>query len=828
MHERNRSMSHRRARSMLRRTPLAAAVSGVLAATALPTIALAQDDQGAAVEEIVVTATRREQNIQDIPINIASFSGDVLETRAITDLAELGRNVPGLYVVETGKRSGDAIVVRGLNLDQVTSTDGKNNGGNVVSTYIGDIPLYVDFAMNDIQRVEVLLGPQGTLYGSGTLGGAIRYLPNRPQFDSTSLDFRASTFDLAESDTNGWRGGVMANVPIGDKLAFRANVDYYDDPGFIDNPYLVRQIGVSDPEPDLHDPAAVAANLYRKNDANFEHTLSGRAALRWQPTDKIDANLTYYYQDMDIGGRQQNSVLSFGTGQYENATRVPEPNDRTNKLGALEINFDLGFATLTSATGYSTYRDHGQRDQTDLLITLEYGYEAFPSFTAYTFDTEEDRNISQELRLVSKGKGPLTWIGGLFYYSQNVRLLSEEFTPHYDEFLGISRPDSLEYISYEEDDQTEKAVFGEVGYDITKRWNVTLGARWYKYDLKTDSYFDTPLYDTATGSPPDAIDFRAGHFGQGDSGTLYKFNTSYHFTDRLMGYFTVSEGFRLGAANGVPACTPTDIANPGQAVCGLPDEVQYFPDTTTNYELGIRSQWLDRKLTFNGAIYHIDWKNPQLASVTVNGSLPIIKNGDGAKTDGVELSLDAKVTDRITVSVGYAHTNAVLTAAASGILRVYEPPGFGPPSAANPAAGPDPIFATGQPGDRLPGSPKDQGTLNFGYDLPLSGGKSVDFNYGIAAIGDVITTIGERADGERIGGYAVHNGSAVWHNKKWSAGLYGQNLLNKYAITGVRSRQVFIQTVADENGDPVHVRSYAQNVLRPREIGLRFTYSLGQ
>jgi outer membrane receptor protein involved in Fe transport len=826
MHERNRLQPRRRTSSPPRRTPLAAAVSGVLAAAALPIVAFAQDDQGV-IEEVVVTALRREQNVQDIPINIASFDGNLLETREITDLAELGRNVPGLYVVDTGKRSGSQIVVRGLNLDQITATDGKNNGGNVVSTYVGDIPLYVDLTLNDMQRVEVLLGPQGTLYGSGTLGGAIRYLPNRPQFDATSFDFRASTFDVAESDTYGWRGGVMANIPIGDKFAVRANVDYYDDPGFIDSPYLVREVGVSDPEPDLHDPAAVAANLYRKNDVNFEQTLSGRVGARWQPTDAIDANLTYYYQDSQIGGRNQNSVISFGTGKYESGNRVLEPIDRTNKLGALEINADLGFATLTSATGYSTYTDAGHRDQTDLLITLEFSYEAFPSFTAYTYDTEQDRNISQELRLVSKGAGPLTWIGGLFYYSQNSRQLSEEFTPHYDEYLGFSRPDSLEYISYEEDDQTEKAVFGEVGYNITDRWQVTLGGRWYKYDLTIDSGFDTPLYNTSQGAPPDAINLGLERSAQGDNGTLYKINTSYHFTDRLMGYATISEGFRLGASNGVPACTADDLANPGQAVCGQPDEVQYFPDTTTNYEIGVRSQWLEHRLTFNGDVYYIDWKDPQLASVTVLGSVPIIKNGDGAKTQGIELSFDAKITDRFSVAVGYSHTTAELTALAPSILRVYEPPGFGPPSAANPGAGPDPIFANGLPGDRLPGSPKDQGTVNFAYDLPLRGGKAVDFNYGIAAIGDVITTIGERAGGQKLGGYAVHNAAAVWHTHRWSAGVYAQNLLNKYAITGVRSRQVFAQTVADENGDPVHVRSYAENVLRPREIGFKFTYSLG-
>jgi iron complex outermembrane recepter protein len=824
MHESRRLRALKKsipARLALHRTPLAVAVSGALAAAVLPVVVFAQDDQPI-VEEIVVTATRREQNIQDIPINIATFDGKALETRAITDLAELGRNVPGLYVVDQGKRSANEIVVRGLSLATIDKPElGGNNGGNVVSTYVGDIPLYVDLALNDLQRVEVLLGPQGTLYGSGTLGGAIRYLPNRPQLEQSEFDFRASTFDLAESDSFGYRSGVTANVPIGDKLAVRANVDYYNDPGFIDSPYLVRQVGVSDPEPNLADPAAVAANLYRKNDTNTEETLSGRVDLRWRATDAIDANLSYYYQDMDVGGRTENHVLAFGTGKYEEANRVLEPNERTNKLAALEINTDLGFATLTSATGYSTFNEVGQRDQTDLLITLEFSYEAFPSFTAYTHDTEQDRNLSQELRLVSNGKGPLNWIGGLFYYSRNLRKLSEEFTPHYDEFNGFSRPDSLEYVSYEEDDLTEKAAFGEVGYDITDKWQVTVGGRWYKYDLSIDSNFATPLFDTWGGAPPDAIDFHNSLSGQSDSGSLYKINTSYHFTNDLMGYVTISEGFRIGASNGIAACTPDDLANPGQALCAMPDEVQYHPDTTVNYEVGVRSQWLDRRLTFNGALYYIDWKDPQLASVTTLGALPIVKNGNGAESKGVELSLDAKITQRMAVGLSYSHTTAELSAVAPSVLRVFVPPGFGP-------SGANAIYTDGQSGDRLPGSPQDQGTLTFGYNLPLSSGRAIDFNYGISAIGDVITTIGERAGGQRLGGYAVHTASALLRGSHWTAGLYAQNLLNKFAITGIRSRQSFVQTVTDINGDPVHVRSYAEEMLRPREIGLKFTYSLGE
>jgi len=451
----------------LPRRPLSVAVAAVLVAGSMRTAAQGQ----AVLDEIIVTATRRSESIQDIPFNIAAFDGDLLDRRAITDLAELGRSVPGLYVVDQGKRNPNHIVVRGLNLDTIRGAEAlANNGGNTVSTYVGEIPLYVDLNLTDMDRVEVLLGPQGTLYGAGTLGGAIRYLPNRPDFAASTLTFRATSFGLAESDGVGKRGGLTVNLPFGQKFALRATVDSSDDPGFIDAPYLVRVPGVSDPEPDLGDPAAVAANLYSQKDINHERVLAGRLALRWQPTDAIDANLTYFYQDMNVGGRSDNHSVAFQTDRYTSATRYPEPNDRQNRLAALEITADLGFAELTSATGYSRYHDLGQRDQTDLLITLEYGYEAFPSFSAFTRDDQSDQTWSQELRLVSRGTGKWSWITGLFYLKQKSAQNSREFTPHYDEYLGgVLRPDSLEYISVLNTDLREKALFGEVSYDVTDK-----------------------------------------------------------------------------------------------------------------------------------------------------------------------------------------------------------------------------------------------------------------------------------------------------------------------------------------------------------------------
>ena len=800
-------------RAMLPRRPLSIAISAVLVAGPLRVVA--QD--APVIEEIIVTATRRSESIQDIPINIAALSGDMLDRQEITDLSELGRTVPGLYVIDQGKRNANYIVVRGLNLDSIRGPEGlPNNGGNTVATYVGDIPLYIDFDLTDMDRVEVLLGPQGTLYGSGTLGGAIRYMPNRPEFDAPSLEFRASTFDLAESADPGARGSFTGNFPLSDNLALRTTVSYYDDPGFIDTPYLVREAGVSDPEPDFSNPADVAANLYSARDTNYEQTLSGRVGLRWQPSDKLDANFSYFYQDMEVGGRSTNNVLSFGTGRYESATRFPEPIDRKNELVAAEIVADLGFAELTSATGYSRYKDHGQRDQTDLLITLEYSYEAFPFFSAFTFDSQLDRTLSQELRLVSTGNGRSSWIAGLFYLDQTSSQPSIEYAPHYDEYLGgVLRPDSIEYYSLFDSALKEQGLFGEFSYDFTDRWQVTVGGRFYDYDYTTLSSVVFPLFSTAVGDlAPDEFGFEFDTTGQQDDGFLYKFNTAYRFTDDLMGYVTISEGYRIGAANGIPLCDPSSGSQ--QTVCTTPEEFQFFPDKTTNYEVGMRSQWLDRRLTINAAMYFIDWKDPQLNSATVAGSQPIKVNGKGAESKGFELSIAADITDRLDIAFSYSVTKAELTEDAPSLLPLIVPPGFGP-------AG---LFVDGEPGDRLPGSPEKQGTFAINYNVPLSGGWNAYFNYGVQAIGNVITRTGLRADGETLSGFTVHSASLMFDKGSWSVGLYGQNLTNEYAVTGVRTTPPYIQTVADENGDPVTVRSYTQNVLRPRELGFKFNYRL--
>lgn len=800
-----------------RRAPLALSISAVLAHASM---AMAQstdqsDDQSEikTLDTMVVTATRRAESVQDLPLNISALAGDQLREQGVGSLAELGRVVPGLFVLDQGARGSSQIIVRGLNADPVAASEALGNGsGGTVATYIGEIPLYVDLRMEDLERVEVLLGPQGTLYGAGTLGGAIRYIPRRPDFDATTVEVRGSGYDLSQSSGFGGKLGTTINVPFSDTFALRVNVDYLDDPGFTDYNFLVRQPGVSDPEPDFSNPSAVSSNLTQRKDADTQETLTGRIGLRWSASDAVDVNLTHYYQRQDVGGRSINHEVAFGTGRYESAHRFLEPNDRKNNLTSLEVTADLGFAELTSATGYSTYDELGQRDQTDLLISLEYSYEAFPSFAAFTRENQDEEIFNQEVRLVSTTDGPLNWIVGGFYNKLDSNSESREFTPGYSEYLGGGRPDNLEYFSVNQTKLEEIAIFGELGYQFTDRWQATIGARFYQYELDTRDAVDFPLANSVFGdAAPDAItlDFQDG--GQKDNGNLFKFNTSYKFTDDVLGYLTVSEGFRIGNSNGVAPC-PVPLP-PNQIACGLPDELQFFPDTTTNYELGLRTTLLDNRLTLNGSVYYIQWDNPQLAGTTANAALPITRNGEGAESRGMELSFNALITDSFSLRGSFAITRAELSEDAPALLNTFAPPGFGPR-----------IDVDGLSGDRLPGSPERQANLFGSYYMSV-GENYLTFNYGISAIGNVLTRTGGRADGETLPGFAVHNASIVYDASNWTATLYAENVLDKFARTGVRATRASVQTVADENGDPVRVRRYYHDVLRPREVGLSFTYN---
>ncbi|KCZ54342.1 TonB-denpendent receptor [Hyphomonas beringensis] len=795
-------------------------------------------------QTITVTATRRAESVQDIPLNIAALGGDQLEEQGFDELSDVVAYIPGINVVDRGGRQGNPIIVRGLNADGLGSGDGNNDGGGTVATYIGEIPLFVDLKLNDLERVEVLLGPQGTLYGAGTLGGAIRYIPVKPQFDADTLEVRSEISKYSEAASLSYETGLTFNKSITESFAIRGSIDYEDDSGFIDYPYVVQEIGVSDPDPDFTDPDDVAANLRTITDANGERTLSGRLAARWEPTAWLDGTLTYYYQKSDIDGRQGSSARStLETGEYELAKRVPEPNEITNQLLALEVSADLGFAELTSATGYSRFDDDGQRDQTDLLISLEYSYELFPTFTAYTHEKGRTTTFNQEVRLVSTTESRFNWIIGAFYNNSDVISYSEEYTPGYADYVGFDRPDDLEYYSQFYSSLEEAALFGEIGYDITDKWSVTVGGRYYEYDLESYSDVDFPLFDSGPdytqtvgiSAMEDSLksDFAAGSPGgtertsQSDDGTLFKFNTSYDFTDDILGYFTVSEGYRIGNSNGIAACPAYDPTDNQQGACALQpgqqfgpgagdvstrDETQFGPDTTTNYELGFKSTLMDGRVTLNGAAYYIEWTDPQLSSATINASLPITVNAEGAETKGFELNGGWMVNDQFSLRGSYSHTEAKLTADAPGLVSTISVPGFST------------VLLDGKDGDRLPGSPEDQFSVFGSYLMPLENGAEVTFNAGYTWQGDVLSRTGALGDGLTLDSYGVANVSAVYDTGDWQATFFVNNLFDEYYETGVVGTRLYNQTLTDDAGGPVYVRTYYTFVGAPRAVGVRFKY----
>ena len=775
----------------MRLSPLAAAVAA-LVGSSYATGALAQAGGAVAIEEIVVTASRRETTVQELPFNIAAVSGDTLEQQRLTNLTELSRSVPGLTVVDQGPRASNLMTVRGLNVLSLNGSEFLlNTSGETVSTYLGEIPLYLDLKMYDLERVEVLLGPQGTLYGAGTLGGAVRYIPAAPDTQEFGLDLHGDGYSLAQSSGAGYQADATVNVPlVDDRLAFRGTFGYLDDPGFTDYPYLVREPGVSNPQPNLGNAADVAANLYRENDVDWEETLSARLSLLWNVSDAVTTTFNYYFQDQDAGGRTINHRDAFGTGNYESAHRFLEPSQRDTELFSIELVADLGFAQLTSATGVSRYDQNGQRDQTDLLLDLEYGYEAFPSFVAFTREVAEEERLNEEIRLVSTGTGPLSWLGGLFYNDYEYVDSSSEFTPGLPDFFGASFPTGdLEFLQTTAKTVTETAVFGEISYAFTDRWQVTIGGRQFDYDFSQGGTVLVPFVSPDVSASSVAVE---------DDGFLTKVNTSFDFTDRVMGYVTVSEGYRVGGANAAPPCELP--LQPGQNPCALPDEIVIDPDTTTNFEVGVHSSWNGGALIFNGAVYRIEWEDVQTLSTTVNGALPIAVNGGEARTEGIELAFQSQGGEHWTFSGSYAYNEAELTSFAAGLVDGED------------------AFA----GDRLSGTPEHQGSFYASYRRALRNGWDLDLGYGFTFSSDVLTKVGLRNNGETLGGYTVHGLSAGFSQDRWSATLYADNVTDKFAETAVRQDPTKIRNVGGFD-----VRRYYRNVMRPRSVGIEFRYRVG-
>ncbi len=792
-------------RIIFQKKQLAIAVASIIAGTSPQAIAQSVDAEAdELIEEIIVTASRREQNILDVPYNITAVSGEDIAASITLDNAELLRSVPGVGLVDQGPRNGaqfNSIRIRGINVDGSAFGDFAVASVATVATYVNDTPVFANLALIDLERVEVLRGPQGTLYGSGALGGTIKYLMREPQFEDTEVSVGTVFANVEGSSDIGYAATGILNVPVSDTFAFRANIYWRDYPGITDyiNLYELDGGGVPVAPNGIFARGYDSTNYTAKKDLDTFESLYGRFSARWQPSDRFDAVLTFIHQDDEIGGRRQQTQGSDGLDQpypdYTNGAVIPEPYERDFDFGSLEMDFDFGFATLTSATSYYDNNGGSDTDNTGFYANNFANFYYFYPRPLYTAErTFGDKALVQEIRLVSNGDNTIDYAVGAFYQDQ------ERGSTQVSDLVGFEAWADAAFFpgdfvstdnvfTYERsEDYREFAVFGEVTWHASDRLHLTGGLRYF--DIKSDilTFVRVGAYDSFAGSVTTP-------FKSSESDTIFKANVAYEFSDNDLLYATVSEGFRRGGNNGVPTIGRFEN-DPGWVV--------FSADRVTNYEIGVKG--LLGKMRYDASIFYMDWQDPQFNTSAPNGAFFAVVNGDKAETQGIELQLSGPLSDKFSYALGYAYVDAQVAADFYTPIDIF----------------------TGQPtliaesGTPLPGIAEHSVNVALEYATLLTSvlGMTVrlDGFYQSKTQNSLDPTI---LQAEAFPGFSIWNTSVTFGTDKWFVAAFAKNIFNEEGTTGAFTPDAFGTVPTAE----FYGSSARQFIALPRTVGVSLNYS---
>jgi iron complex outermembrane recepter protein len=638
------------------------------------------------LEKVIVTATGRAQSASSVPYNVTAISEEALREGNITDIKKFIALNPSINAPQNSARFADSVTVRGLNVSPVNANNLEQFTRTTLAYYLDDTPLpNIAFRIKDIARVETLLGPQGTLYGAGSLGGTVRYITNQPEFNRLSIQGNTSIF-AAQGGGLSHDTDAVVNIPLTKDIAFRASIARLDDAGYTDrisNPSWRTGQYAWETKPDA------GKNVYKDDDYN--RVTGGRVALAWKLNNDFKVTVAHAQQDQLAHGTSATSLLPlavanakspadieayiknpafspctgaactytasyaapFLAGRDVVTARYPEFADRDFRLSSLELDWTLPFAKLRSST--STFRDSrvGQADYAGQGWLFYYSFGdsggAFDSGrSAYvTFDNTY-KGISHETRLTSTGTGPLSWIAGLYHTSTKRSLKFSEYLPGLDAYNGVNRATAGGNLDegYRENlasEYKETALYGELGYRITPQWAVNVGARIFNYDDTAIAQIRDYSFDLVNNN----VNAKGGENGK----SYFKVNTSYNFTPDALAYATVSQGFRRGGTNG--------FRNVGSKVVS-PDVQKYKPDSTTNYEIGVKGTFLNRRLYAQADVYQIDWKDVQTYYSQDIGGFPVngTANGPSARSRGFEAAARLNVTDDWQLNFATAYSEA--------------------------------------------------------------------------------------------------------------------------------------------------------------------------
>jgi iron complex outermembrane recepter protein len=734
-------------------TTIAQAITGTAGETS------ADDATGSQIQEILVTARKTTERLQDTPMSVTVITADVIEQTGVTTLEDLGRLIPGLNIISAAPGQ-NVITLRGL------------SGNNTVGFYLDDTPLSIgignavqptnfdmDPALFDLDRVEVLRGPQGSLYGASSFGGTVRFITNQPNLTEEHV-----TAKVVASDTDG--GGpneevdALINQPlIPGHLAVRAMTFYRNSSGYIDQ-------YPTDPNNYL----AVLSGPVDKN-INTEQTFGGRIAIEAKPIDEFSATLAAYYQHMDLG-----APFTFDSppGSFSDPIQsrlVGEPSTDQVQLYTLTLQGVVQPVQLTSSTSYMGRYVFDAEDDSKVLYYFVPLGAVYPS-TLYA--EAGNHNFVEEMRAAG-GSGPVNGVIGLFYaHAVAYGTLNWPTPPQYEAAFG-SEP---VYYNWNDFLDVQKAVFGELNIDLLPGLQATLGDRLYQQSQRYTVYING-IFNGGVATPASTNSSEA-------RGTTPKYGLSYHVTQDILTYTTIAKGYREG---GPLYPFPSTCAGELAALGYSTPPTAYKPDSIWNYELGAKTEWLEHRLTINGAVYYIDWTNIQQNIALPTCGFNFVGNFGKASSKGSEFEMNYDPIRALKLTLSFSYNEAKLTSTVPG--------------------------AAGQAGQTLEYAPRWMGATSAEYTRAIDADTSAYLRGDFSVASREDTSYNSQSIYYNIAGYSLLNLRLGVKHLTWSGSLFVTNALDKHAETELPlSNAVDLPTQ----------RRIALNL--PRTIGLdiRFDY----
>jgi outer membrane receptor protein involved in Fe transport len=716
-------------------------------------LALGADADDSGLADIVVTAQRFNSTVQDTPISLSAITGDQLDAAGITSVEALAHEVPGLSMRSAGPGQTE-YEARGL----------ASSGGSspTVGFYLDDVPLsppatsqtgkvVIDPNLYDVDRIELLRGPQGTLYGSGSMGGTVRVITNQPTLSGFDGSFQGTLSDTQGGSGNGG-GSFMLNIPAGDTLAFRVvGTDSYRS-GWISrivlNPF---------PEdvPISASPAYGRGNVLTApvqtevTHANTEYLGGFRVTALYKPIDDLTVTATFLYQHMDMTGYDEfdDPPGLPHVAHYEDGD-LSEPIKDWFHFYSVNAVYDAGFADLTSTSGYFQRHEFQAQDAGE-SISYFAGFYPYASIPFEEIDIT--RQFSEELRLSSRGNGPLHWVAGVFYSDDS----SDWDEGAYSTNVNFAAPGALNGVIYSGDQfyqVKQYAVFVDGSYAITDSLKFSAGVRYYHYSSETSVFGYGEFAPTPTGSTfVDSVS---------DKGFNPRFNLSYSPNPNLNTYISASKGYRPGG----PSYGPFPELN-----CGGGTPPPYQPDSIWDYEIGEKAKLFDNWLTINSDVYYIKWTNVQETVAVPCGYTFEANAGDG-RSYGPEVEINAKLSSNWSVTGSGSYTNAEINHPSATFIAAVltNPVPGGIPGCSSATNCTIPILNV----------PKWNGSLALNYTQ-----KILDYQF-TARLSDVY--VGQSYDqayhyGIPLPAYNLANARVGLGTDRWTATLFVDNLTNKIA-----------------------------------------------